>query len=245
MQQPRRKQRESRSFSHTTMNRTTGTSSEPEKHQHEASQEHPGRHKNLKHRLWLWLWLWWWWWLWWLWWLWWFVDTTARGHAPLLGNTGSQTPRCSLHCAIRSTIPRRAKAQSVPTKPQPHTNARFPRDSINVQLLKSTTNVATPTRPMMRKTWVCHLHHHQQSRRQTIADVDDERGHSGTSKTCRAQQRACKRRDRNCNCGKPQFSARLDHHPGSSTTCATGTSITVSSNRGISWSQGPWGSVSA
>ena len=54
-----------------------------------------------------------------------------------------------------------------------------------------------------------------------------------------------KRRDRNCNCGHHRFSARLDHHPGNCTTCTTGKSITASSNRGISWSQGPWGSASA
>ena len=36
---------------------------------------------------------------------------------PLPGNTGSQTPECSRHCTISSNEPRRAKAQSVPTKP--------------------------------------------------------------------------------------------------------------------------------
>ena len=56
------------------------------------------------------------------------------GRAPMPENSGSQTPGCSLHqknasqqrCAIRGTIPRRAKAQSVPKKAVSATNARFP-----------------------------------------------------------------------------------------------------------------------
>ena len=66
-----------------------------------------------------------------------------------------------------------------------------------------------------------------------------------TSKTCRAQQQACQRRDRNCNCGNHSFlhvwtttqEAARPAQQGRRSLCpATGESL---------WSQGLWGSASA
>ena len=130
---------------------------------------------------------------------------------PLPGNTGSPTPGCSRHCAIRSAIPRRAKTQSMPIKPysqptrvSPHEQKprREKRNPCPQQRIRIPTRASHQTAGAEGVTYGNeHEHHTRRSESALLArtDVLNEQqlcGSRSTTRTSTTKCTACKHTQR-------------------------------------------------